>query len=253
MINQIIQKYSQYGMKTFFYFAYLELLKKLYWQPIRHSYSQDHEDLLIDKLLNYKLDGFYVDVGAYDPNRFSNTKRFYEKGWMGINIEPDYISYQKFVEHRERDINLNIGIAEEDSELTFYKMDTQTLSTFDKNEAEEYIKQGYKIVEEKKIPVKTLANVFEENLAGKSIDFMSVDTEGFDMQVLKSNDWKKYSPRLICIESVKHNYDHETAIDNEESKNKSNNQESFLISKRYKKVFDNGLNSIYLLKDANEQ
>src|SRR3989344_7565306 len=84
---------------TFYEFKYL-LVKILYG-----SYSQFGEDMVIDNLLNNKKRGFYVDVGAYDPDRFSNTKRFYLKGWRGINIEPDVYSFNKFLEKRPEDIN----------------------------------------------------------------------------------------------------------------------------------------------------
>src|SRR3989344_6416322 len=105
MLNGLLNKFHVYGPQKFFYFAYLELMKMFYWQPIRNSYSQNNEDLKIDELLNYPSKGFYVDVGAYDPDRFSNTKRFYLKGWRGINIEPDVYSFNKFLEKRPEDIN----------------------------------------------------------------------------------------------------------------------------------------------------
>jgi FkbM family methyltransferase len=243
MIDNILSKFFRYGPKRFFYFAYLELGKIFYWQPIKKSYSQNHEDLEIDKLLNYPKHGFYVDVGAYNPDRFSNTKRFYMRGWKGVNIEPDMNSYSKFILKRPTDINLNIGIGEKEGVLTFYKMDTQTLSTFDFNEAKSYERQGYKIIEEKKILVKKLSDVFDQYINDKEIiSFLSIDTEGFDMQVLKSNNWLKYQPLIICIESVKHN------IDIDESLESNANQHVFLCDKGYKKVFDNGLNLIYKLE-----
>ncbi len=240
MLSNLLQKYKTYGFKTFLRFSWLEFIKRFYWYPIRHSYSQNQEDLIIDKLLGHPFEGFYVDVGAYDPDRFSNTKRFYEKGWRGINIEPDFYSFQKFLETRKADINLNIGIAEHSDTLTYFKMEPQTLSTFNSGEAVEYQKQGYVLVEEKKVGVETLADVLDKYSMGRPIDFLSVDTEGFDMQVLRSNDWSRFKPKVICVESVHHSKNL-NPLDN----GKSSEQEIYLIGKGYKKVYDNGLNSIY--------
>ncbi len=73
-----------------------------------NSFAQFGDDIIIEKLLG-KRKGFYIDIGANHPDRFSNTKRFYVNGWRGINIEPNPISYNKFLK-RKKDVNLNIGI-----------------------------------------------------------------------------------------------------------------------------------------------
>ncbi len=249
MINTPLQKLKTYGLKTFIYYTWLEIVKHLYWYTIRQSFSQNQEDLIIDKILGYKKNGFYVDVGAYDPDRFSNTKRFYLKGWTGINIEPDTLSYEKFLNKRPNDINLNIGISDNPGVLTYYKMEPQTLSTFVEDEAKEYIKQGYSLLEKKEVEVKSLAEVFDSYRANNPIDILSIDTEGLDMEVLKSNDWTKYKPQIICIESVKHlKIDRETpSVDMKDS-----DQQKYLSQYDYTKVFDNGLNSIYQLKANGE-
>ena len=89
----------------------------------------------MDALLNCKPSGFYVDIGANDPQLLSNTQRFYKKGWTGINIEPNIIQYKKFIEMRPNDINLNVGIGSSNKEMDFYILTADTLSTFDKEEA----------------------------------------------------------------------------------------------------------------------
>jgi FkbM family methyltransferase len=238
-MKTIIEKIRVYGIKTVIVFTITELIHKLKHLFI-NSYSQHGEDLIIDKFLKYKKNGFYVDVGANDPERFSNTMRFYKNGWRGINIEPDYNNYKKLTEHKSQDINVHCGIGLKNGELDFYRFTTHTLSTFSKEEADNYVKQGYSLEEKIKVPVRTLSDILAEHAKDKTIDFISIDTEGFDMQVLMSNDWMKYRPTLICIECARH----ESQPGAEAVKDTE--QEDFLTSKGYKKVFDNNLNAIYM-------
>jgi len=122
-----------------------------------------------------------------------------------INVEPHPILFNKIKQKRLRDINLNVGIAQEESELTFYQLDDEDSragSTFDPQVAEGLTTKGYVISKEVKMPVIPLGKALNENLNNIHVDFMSVDTEGFDLQVLKSNDWDKYRPTLILVETV---------------------------------------------------
>jgi len=159
-------------------------------------------------------------------------------GWKGINIEPDVSNYNKFVIRRKKDINLNIGIGLKKGKLKFFKFMPDTLSTFSSEEAKRYIKLGHPLENELDIEVKPLSMVLQEHCKNKVIDFISIDTEGFDMQVLMSNNWKLYNPTLICIESVEYEI-------NSKKKATNVNNDIFLNKKGYKKIYDNGLNSIY--------
>lgn len=199
------------------------------------SFSQWGEDIIIDNLLGKKRGGFYVDIGAYDPTRFSNTKRFYLKGWNGINLEPDPIRIKNFYKERRRDINLNIGIANKNGLLNFFKFSPQTLSTFSKDSANNYQKQGYKLTETVKIKVFKLSDILSKNYQGNQIDFFSIDTEGFDLEILKSNNWKKFKPKVICIEG------------------QGNNPEKLLTKLGYKKVYANQTNSIFQYSPYDKQ
>jgi len=237
-VNNIEEKFKIYGFKKFFSYALSSLFGKIWMELLRKSYSQKGEDLVIDKLLNHKKTGFYVDVGANDPDRFSNTKKFYQRGWTGVNIEPDLNNYQKLSKKRKKDINLNIGIGEEKSRLVFYKFIPDTLSTFSKKEADNYVKQGYKLVNSIRVNVKRLSDVLSRYCESREIDFVSIDTEGLDMEVLESNNWEKFKPRLICIESVTHTM-------SGKGNQKKDDLDPFLMRVGYKKVYDNGLNSIY--------
>lgn len=234
-MQQLWKKLRLYGPGKFLRFLCLELWQRLYLRPIRGSFSQKGEDLEIDRLLNHQKTGFYVDVGAGDPDRFNNTKRFYLRGWHGINIEPNSRLYQKLVAARPRDINLNLGVAKEKGELTFYEIFPDTLSTFSKEEAAKRQAEGHQIVCETKVPVETLAGILTEYLENNTIDFLSVDTEGFDLIALQSNDWQKYRPKVICLES---------AVGKAANINRQPGQ--YLESLGYQKAYDNGLNCLYL-------
>lgn len=236
MIKDLYQKLKIYGWKRFISYSLSEIKYK-FQQFIKDSYSQKGEDLIIDKILGFKNEGFYVDVGAYDPDRFNNTKRFYKREWRGINIEPAIRNYKKFVKDRKKDINLNIGIGTKEGKMDFYNFIPDTLSTFSKAEVENYVKQGYKLTEVKKVKLATLKNILLRYCQNREIDFISIDTEGFDLEVLQSNDWSRFRPKLVCIESIRHSMDNHSI--------KKINVHDFLINIGYKKVYDNGLNSIY--------
>jgi len=242
----IKKKLKEVGLIKVIFYVLLTLIdpiiRKFWKEPFLKSYSQKNEDIIIDKLLKFKKKGFYIDIGANDPSVISNTKRFYNKGWRGINIEPNPLIFKKLQKNRSKDINLNIGISNHQDKLLFYIFDAHTLSTFSKKQARVYKLGGHKIV--KKISIKTfqLKQIFGKYLKKRKVDFMSVDTEGYDMLILKSNDWFRYKPTVICVEST---------IDKNSNNKGYSGIDFFLRSLGYKKItttthFGNPLNSIYL-------
>jgi len=235
ILTTTIEKLKIYGPLKFLSFILSEIKYRIYSCLFLGSYSQNGEDLVIDKLLGVKEKGFYVDIGAYDPTRFSNTKRFYLRGWSGINVEPNKNRFENFAKHRTRDINLNVGIGMVSGYIKFYEMFPNTLSTFSAESVKNYQKQGFRLISETKVKVLSLRHILKKYAEDKEIDFLSVDTEGFDLEVLKSNDWKSYRPKVICIESS--------------VPGSSNLEEGgkFLLKIDYRKVLDNGINSIFTL------
>ncbi len=168
-------------------------------------YSQYGEDKLLLSFFDRKQEGykgFYVDVGAHNPFRFSNTAIFYKRGWRGINIEPTPRLFRAFTIARKRDINLNIGISDSTTNLTFYEFNEPGLNNFSKERSTHLDKNtSYYIVAERSIPVRPLKDVLSEHLPkNQIIDFLNVDAEGFDLRVLKSNDWKRFRPNYISVE-----------------------------------------------------
>lgn len=176
-----------------------------YYFQFSKSYSQDGEDMILKALFEQKkgYKGFFVDVGAHHPVRFSNTKYFYNRGWRGINIEPTPDAIKAFKLFRKRDINLNIGIGPEKGSLTFHCFNEPALNSFSKEVSERIDRESdkYKIIQRLEIDVLPLSEVFDKHLpSGQKIDFISIDVEGLDFQVLQSNNWDKYEPEVILIE-----------------------------------------------------
>jgi FkbM family methyltransferase len=165
------------------------------------SYSQEGEDLILRRIFDGRLGGFYVDVGAHHPQRYSNTYFFYLHGWRGINIDAMPGSMALFNAVRPQDINVEAAIAKERKELTYYMFDEPALNTFDEGLARDRDRTSYNIIGNKVIFTKTLAEVLDEHLPpNQGIDFLSVDVEGFDLEVLESNDWERYRPACILAE-----------------------------------------------------
>ena len=147
--------------------------------------------------------GYYVDIGAHHPYRFSNTLYFYKRGWKGINIEPTPSALKLFKLFRSRDINLNIGISSKKDKLKFYCFNEPALNGFSRELSEERnnTSKKYKIINELVIETYPLGEVLDKYLPeGQQIDFLTIDVEGLDMQVLQSNDWTKYKPLHILVE-----------------------------------------------------
>ncbi len=168
------------------------------------SYSQEGEDLVLNRYLENKENGFYVDVGAHHPKRFSNTYNFYKKGWSGINIDAMPGSMVAFNIERPRDINLEMGVSKEKGELIYHMFNEPALNTFSGIEAEK--KDGlrdFKIIEKRKVFTYPLKEILEKHLKrNQKIDFMSIDVEGLDLEVVESNDWERYRPSLILVEEL---------------------------------------------------
>jgi FkbM family methyltransferase len=164
-------------------------------------YSQFYEDYILSYVLGDRSSGFYVDVGANDPMVNSVTQYFYERGWHGINIEPNKELMAEFYARRPRDINLNVGISDKEGSLTFYQVSKKTgLSTFDKRIADRLKKRKAKI---KKIvvPVTTLEKVLTTQPVPAEITFLNVDVEGFELEVLQGIDFSRHQPVVVCVEA----------------------------------------------------
>jgi len=168
------------------------------------AYSQEGEDMILRNIFEGQKKGFYVDVGAHHPKRFSNTYLFYKMGWSGINIDAMPGSMKAFDKIRPRDINLEVAVSDKKETLTYYVFDEPALNGFSEEISEERIKRGnHRVVDEVRLETSTLEEILDNYLPqGLEIDFLSVDVEGFDLRVLRSNNWQKYRPRFVLVESL---------------------------------------------------
>lgn len=166
----------------------------------RISYAQNFEDILLARAFTGEK-GFYIDVGASHPTFHSVTKLFYDRGWNGINIEPNPDMYALLAAERPRDVNVNVGIADHPGLLTFYEFtdDRNELSTFHPEAAAYFRSQG-NVLAERPVAVTTLADVCERYVTGE-IDFLKIDVECLELQVIQGGDWKRWRPRVVLLEA----------------------------------------------------
>lgn len=169
------------------------------------SWSQEGEDLILSRFFGAKTNGFYVDVGAHHPLRFSNTYKLYKQGWRGINVDAMPGCMKLFNRLRKRDISLEIPITKESQKLTYYIFNEPALNTFSKELADERVlHNNYSIIKTISLDTKPLYEILDQYLPlNQEIDFMSVDVEGMDMGVLASNNWNKYRPAIVLVEQLK--------------------------------------------------
>lgn len=177
-------------------------------RPYVESYAQTGEDVItyfIFKNILQKPTFTYFDIGAHHPTYLSNTYLFYKAGMRGVSIEPDPILHSELTITRPEDRNLNVGVCFSQNDnvaekLDFYIMSVRTLNTFSKQEAERLDAEGtYRIKEVKKIPVVHIHQLFRDYFVP---DFLSIDVEGLDFEILKSMDLSQYRPNVICVETA---------------------------------------------------
>lgn len=177
---------------------------KMFDVYVTKAYSQEGEDMILQRIFADKERGFYVDVGAHHPRRFSNTYKLYKLGWRGINIEPNPDAFNLFVKERPSDINLNIGISTEAGFLKYHMFDEPALNSFDETVVKQRLDETqYKLIGTVDVNVVPLKNILDKYLeANTQIDFMTVDVEGLDLDVLQSNEWSKYKPKWVLVEQL---------------------------------------------------
>lgn len=179
-------------------------LYKLYQVLIGHYkknyYSQEGEDLVLNRFFEGQKNGFYVDVGAHHPFRFSNTYLFYQRGWRGINIDATPGSMKLFNIFRPHDINLEMGILDKKGKLDYYLFDEPALNSFSKKLSLSREKDtSYNIKQVMSVSTERLDAVLEANNV-KNIDFLSIDVEGMEYEVLKSINLDVNKPKIILLE-----------------------------------------------------
>jgi len=200
-------------------------------------YSQFYEDYILAYVLRDVASGTYVDVGAHDPDLGSVTKHLYRRGWRGVNIEPNPERLAALVKGRPDDENIGVGISDARATLPFYRFQKAAgLSTFDRDVALGHQKAGF-VFDVLDIPVTTLTDVLDRNpKVNGGFEFLNVDVEGFERQVLAGLDFAKYPASLVMVES--------TAPLTEEPTHQR--WEPILLEAGYRFAMDDGLNRYYV-------
>ncbi len=167
------------------------------------SYSQFGEDMLLRAIFarfpkTYR--GFYVDVGAHHPKRFSNTYHFYLRGWSGLCIDPIPGGKALFARLRPRDTFLEIGVSETEATMPYYLFKEPALNTFSEEAVQNCAEKPVSIRQIQTLP---LSAIFAQHLpAGQAIDILSIDAEGFDLKILASNRWETHRPKVVVVEET---------------------------------------------------
>ncbi|WP_288379869.1 FkbM family methyltransferase [uncultured Massilia sp.] len=205
------------------------------------SYAQNLEDVLLWRALGHVTNGFYIDVGANDPVEHSVTKAFYDAGWRGISIEPLPSFHAAFLEQRPRDVNLAIAAGAENGELTLYDVPAvRGWASPEQSVAELHRLDGHEVAEIT-VPVRTLASVCEEYVDSE-IHFLKVDVEGFEGEVLRGMDFRRWRPWVLVIEAT---------LPNSRALNHGA-WEHLVTSQGYRYAWFDGLNRYYVAEEHAE-
>ncbi len=174
------------------------------------SYSQQGEDLIIESLCFYlKINNpTYLDIGAADPIVGNNTYLFYLKGARGVLVEPNPTFCRSLRGTRPKDTVLNIGVGFKHEDLADYYMISGpgdgVLNTFSKDQVDRIITEskGDRHVEKiLKMRLVNINKIMEEHFRGAP-SIVSIDTEGLDLEIVKSLDFERYRPPILCAETL---------------------------------------------------
>lgn len=197
------------------------------------SYSQFGEDAVLGALFRSQVHGTYVDIGAYHPTLYSNTYALYTKGWQGLVIDPNTRMTPLYRVFRPRDTFVSAAVGKEKGEGTYYAYADGAYNTLSKEQVAITSRRGIHPKREYMIPIQLLDTLVEECKASQ-IDFMNIDIEGLDLEVLKAYSFSK-RPRVIAIED--HSF---SSLRPQES-----TTVSFLLSKGYDLYAHTGLTLIF--------
>jgi FkbM family methyltransferase len=216
------------------------------------GYAQFGEDLILSHLFHQLgiHKPTYLDIGANEPRYISNTYFFYQRGSRGVLIEPNPFLYKKLKAVRPHDTVLNTGIGfNEVAAADFYVFPNYAngLSTFSEKEARHWEEVGMKglgkIPVEKviKMPLTPVNSILEKYFGAKAPNFISLDVEGLDLDILKSMDFNKYQPEVICVETL--------GYDDQQQSYKLSDIPDFILTKNYAVYADTRVNTIFCRKD----
>lgn len=170
----------------------------------RKTFSQCGEDIILDSLFEgcAVYNGTYMDIGANHPVKFNNTYRFYKNGWRGFNIDPLSDGIKAFNSIRSGDTNIAVGIGDTTGMRDFYQMLPSTLSTFNKDVAENYCCLGHSIKQIKPVQFLSVRDLISKYKIPRDLDLLSIDIEGGEFDVIKSLLQGGVLPKAMVCETI---------------------------------------------------
>jgi FkbM family methyltransferase len=170
------------------------------------SFAQQGEDLVIKQIFaELGISGAtYLDVGAYDPIKDSNTYLFYALGSHGVLVEPNPGYAAKLRKARPRDLVLEEGIGTTPGQTSagYYEFAEDEDNTFSKEQADKVVRLGMPIKSVVKMPLASIDDVIAANFGGAAPSLLSIDTEGLDLAILQSLDFHRFRPAVVCVETL---------------------------------------------------
>jgi FkbM family methyltransferase len=204
------------------------------------SYAQNFEDVVLWRALRHIEKGFYVDVGAQDPEIDSVTRAFYERGWSGINIEPVEEYFIRLNQARPHDSNLRIAVGGMSGLRTLHSFAGSGLSTLDPQISARHEAAGLTPTESM-VQVLTLTEVLKDS--GRSLfHFLKIDVEGAEGEVLEGLDLDRIRPWIIVVEATEPN---STTTNHEK-------WEHLVTDHGYSFAYFDGLNRFYVANEVSE-
>jgi FkbM family methyltransferase len=209
-----------------------------FWKTtIVQSHAQKREDVILDHALRGVRHGFYIDVGAQDPVADSVTKAFYERGWRGINLEPNQEYFRKLQDDRPDDINLAIAVGRETGDVSFHEVPHTGLSTTNRFYAQRHEQFGYAVCSYR-VAGTTLDRICEDSSVG-TVHFLKIDVEGSEKAVLEGFSFDEVRPWVVVIEATEPNSGRPVFPE----------WEWLLLERRYQFAYFDGLNRFYVAKE----
>ena len=200
------------------------------------SYAQNFEDVMLWRALKHVEKGFYIDVGAWSPDTDSVTRAFYQRGWHGINIEPNPKFYKQLCDKRPLDTNLQVAISDSCGSTEIHLVSNPGLSTLDQAIAAQHREAGWDSIS-LTVNVTTLNETWNEYISTEQpVHFLKIDVEGYETQALNGLDLQRLRPWIIVIEST-------LPMSPIES---FNAWEGMLLSNKYLFAYADGLNRFYV-------
>ena len=196
----IYKKYSFLKPIYLFYNIYIRNFKFL------KNGSQFGEEKSLNKLLKNRNKGTYLDVGCFHPTKFNNTNMLHRSGWSGINIDLNPLTIDLFNFIRPRDINVCAALSNKNKKTKlFYHHDLSSQNTLNKNHVK-WMEGNFRLKDltTKIIKTQKLKDILNK-FSIKKIDFINIDIEGNEYEVISSINLNKYKTKVICIEMLEYN------------------------------------------------